>query len=98
MWNSIISVPDIFIYFSYHKRIFKTLFHLNAHPINRLLRQTRKSIPNLNGKKLLKNIIIQTLNYISVSKLIKVNHKCSETKHTINIGPYGENLLVKGEI
>ena len=45
-----------------------TLSHLGAHLVNRLLDESRKSIPNfLKGKKLLKNVTLQILNYIPVS-------------------------------
>ena len=44
------------------------LSHLTAHVVNRLLREKRKSVPNyFNGKKLLKNVTLQILNFILVS-------------------------------
>ena len=46
----------------------KTLSHLSAHMVNRLLRENRKSIPNLfNAKKLVKNVTRQILNFILIS-------------------------------
>ena len=48
--------------------ILPKLSHLNAHVVNRLLRENRKSIPKLfNGKKLLKNVTLQILNFILIS-------------------------------
>ena len=47
-----------------------TLPRLSVHVVNRLLRKKkkRKSIPNcLSGKKLLKNVTLQILNFILVS-------------------------------
>ena len=41
---------------------------LSAHVVNRLLRENRKTIPKfLSGKKLLKNVTLQILNFIPVS-------------------------------
>ena len=49
-----------------------SLSHLSARVVNRLLRENRKSFPKfLSGKKLLKNVTLQILNFIPVS-LIKV--------------------------
>ena len=44
-----------------------TLSRLSAHMVNRLLRENRKSIPNLSGKKLFKNVTLRILNFILVS-------------------------------
>ena len=42
--------------------------HLSEHMVNRLLLENRKSIPKFfNGKKLLKNVTLQILNFILVS-------------------------------
>ena len=42
--------------------------HLSAHVVNRLLRENRKTILKfLSGKKLLKNVTLQILNFIPVS-------------------------------
>ena len=44
------------------------LSHLTAKVVNHLLRENRKSIPKiLSGKKLLKNVTLQNLNFILVS-------------------------------
>ena len=46
----------------------QNLSHLSVHMANCLLRENRKSIPNfLTGKKLLKNVTLQVLNFIPVS-------------------------------
>ena len=46
----------------------KCATHLNAHVVNRLLREKWKSIPNFfNGKILLKNVTLQILNFILLS-------------------------------
>ena len=42
--------------------------HLSVHIVNRLLRENQKTIPKyLSGKKLLKNVTLQILNFIPVS-------------------------------
>ena len=49
-----------------------TLSHLNAHMVNRILRENRKTIPKcLSGIKLFKNVTLQILNFIPINKLIK---------------------------
>ena len=46
----------------------KTLFILTVHVVNRLLRENQKTIPNfISGKKLLKNVTLQILNFIPIS-------------------------------
>ena len=51
----------------------KTLSHLSAHMVNRLLRENRKTIPKfLSGKNIFKNVTLQILNFIPVSPLIKI--------------------------
>ena len=45
-----------------------TLSHLIVHVVNCLLHENRKSITKIfNGKKLLKNVTLQILNFIFVS-------------------------------
>ena len=44
------------------------LSHLSAHVVNQLFHENRKTIPKiLSGKKLLKNVTLQVLNFIPVS-------------------------------